>query len=140
MADIGDSTITPSADQTALSEPKLAEQETKLETNPSGIESDKLESSESKPATGTDIASSAATAAAGTATAVATGVKDSVFSMFGGGVKKEKVVEGEDAENDRSGSLKATKAKEEDEDVCYYTADRRRTSKLADSILPTGES
>lgn len=44
-------------------------------------------------------------------TTTVTAVKDSVFSMFGGGPKKDKVEEVE-GENDRSGSAKAMAAKE----------------------------
>ena len=56
----------------------------------------------------TEMASNAATGVAGTATTAAAGVKDSVFSMFGGGAKKEKAPEVEQ-EPDRSGSAKAKK-------------------------------
>lgn len=45
------------------------------------------------------------------AAAASTAVKDNVFSMFGGGPKKDKVAE-EEGENDRSGSAKAIAAKE----------------------------
>ena len=47
--------------------------------------------------------------AAGSATTAAVGVKDSVFSMFGGGAKKEKKEEPEGEVEDRSGSSKAKK-------------------------------
>lgn len=47
--------------------------------------------------------------AAGSATSAAAGVKDSVFSMFGGGAKKEKKEEPEGETEDRSGSSKAKK-------------------------------
>jgi len=57
-------------------------------------------SEEEKPATITEKATAATTA-----------VKDNVFSMFGGGPKKDKVEE-EEGENDRSGSAKAMAAKE----------------------------
>lgn len=97
--------------ETASSEPRLAEEETQLATNPVGTEA----STEEKPATHTDVASGAATTAATSATTAAAGVKDSVFSMFGGGAKKETKVEDEDAANDRSGSSKAQKEKEEEE-------------------------
>lgn len=102
----------------ASSEPRLAEKETQLATNPVGTE----DSTEEKPATLTDVASNAATTAASGATAVAAGVKDSVFSMFGGGAKKETKTEDDDAANDRSGSSKAQKEKEDDE-VGYNYAD-----------------
>lgn len=121
MADnTGDVKPTPSADQTASSEPRLAQDETKLATHPTENETVKNESSASelpnKPSTITDMASNAASTAASTAA----GVKDSVFSMFGGGgPKKEKpaVEEDEDAKNEPSGSSKAKK--EDDEVSCF---------------------
>jgi len=96
---------TPSAGQEASSEPRLAEQETELATNPKGTEDS------TAPASDTQSAVSKATEAASSA---ATGVKDSVFSMFGGGAKKEKKVEEEDDANEPSGSSKAKKPDEED--------------------------
>lgn len=57
-------------------------------------------STEEKPKTVTESATEAATAA-----------KDNVFSMFGGGAKKESKPANEDEENDRSGSAKAQKDK-----------------------------
>jgi Ran-binding protein 1 len=54
----------------------------------------------------TTLADTASSAAAATASA-ATAVKDNVFSMFGGGPKKEKKVEEE--VNEPSGSSKAQK-------------------------------
>lgn len=56
----------------------------------------------------TEMATNAASGVAGTATTAAAGMKDSVFSMFGGGAKKEKAPE-EAGETDRSGSSKAHK-------------------------------
>jgi hypothetical protein len=50
-----------------------------------------------------------------TAAAAASAVKDNVFSMFGGGPKKEKTEETDDAANDRSGSSKANAAKATEE-------------------------
>lgn len=99
--------------ETVSSSLRPAENETKLATNPIGTGS----STNEKPATYTDMASNAASTAATTATAAATGVKDSVFSMFGGGAKKETPVQDDSAANDRSGSAKAMKEKEDDE-VC----------------------
>lgn len=65
------------------------------------------------------MASNAASSVAGTAGATAQGVKDSVFSMFGGGAKKEKKEEdegaGQGAEEDRSGSSKAKRDEKEKE-------------------------
>ena len=65
-----------------------------------------------------------ASSAAGSATTAAVGVKDSVFSMFGGGVKKEKKEEPDGETEDRSGSSKAKKDAEAAEaeeagDVCF---------------------
>ena len=90
----------------ASSELRLAEHETKLATNPKGTEDS------TTPATTDD--KSAVNKAAETATQAATGVKDSVFSMFGGGAKKEKKVE-EDETDEPSGSSKAKKATEDDD-------------------------
>ena len=42
----------------------------------------------------------------------ASALKENVFSMFGGGAKKETKKEDEEADNDRSGSSKAQKEKE----------------------------
>lgn len=61
-----------------------------------------------------------ASAATSSATSAAVGVKDSVFSMFGGGAKKEK--KEDDEVQDRSGSSKAKKEAEqegEDPEVIY---------------------
>jgi Ran-binding protein 1 len=92
---------TPAADQTASSEPRLAQDETKLATNPVGDESKEAPNSN---ATITETVGNAAA-----------GVKDSVFSMFGGGAKKEKKVDDDDdAKDEPSGSSKAKKA---DDDV-----------------------
>lgn len=104
---------TPSAGQQASSEPRLAEQETELATNPKGTEDS------TAPATDDKSTVSKATEAASSA---ATGVKDSVFSMFGGGAKKEKKVE-EDAADEPSGSSKAKKVDEDDEKAEEEEAD-----------------
>ncbi|KAL8947647.1 MAG: hypothetical protein Q9222_006092 [Ikaeria aurantiellina] len=53
--------------------------------------------------------------AASTATSAAAGVKDNVFSMFGGGAKKEKKEEPADDPTEASGSSKAQRAAETDE-------------------------
>ncbi len=115
MADATEPKQTPSADQTASSEPRLAEYETNLVKNPLGDASSEAPAGESKSTSYTDAAANAASSAASTASAAATGVTNSVFSMFGGGAKKErKVEEDEDAKNEPSGS---SKAKKEDDDV-----------------------
>jgi Ran-binding protein 1 len=92
----------------ASSEPRLAETETKLATNPLHKDETKEASTDAAAPTVTEQATTAAAAAASTVTAAAAGVKDNVFSMFGGGAKKEKV-EDEDR-GDNSGSAKAQKA------------------------------
>ena len=63
----------------------------------------------------TEIAAGAASSAAGTATNAAVGVKDTMFSMFGGGAKKEAKSDDVPQEEDRSGSAKAVKQKEKEE-------------------------
>ncbi|KAJ9658394.1 Ran GTPase binding protein Sbp1 [Neophaeococcomyces mojaviensis] len=98
---------TPSADQTASSEPRLAEQETELATNPKGTQ----DSTEPK----ADDDKSTVSKVSETASAAVSGVKDSVFSMFGGGGPKEKKTE-EDVKDEPSGSSKAKKADDDDED------------------------
>lgn len=107
---------TPTGQTSASTEPQLAETETKLATNPSGIENEtaKETSSTDKKPTYTEMASNVA----GSATAAAAGVTDSVFSMFGGGGAKEKKVEQEDeaAKDEPSGSAKAAKDKEAEEE------------------------
>jgi Ran-binding protein 1 len=122
MSQVGEDQPTTVADVPASTEPRLEEEtETKLATEPhsSNAESHEPPSTEGEQ-TYTEMATSAATSAAATATAAATGVKDSVFSMFGGGGAKEKRVEKEDdaAKNEPSGSSKAVKEKEAEEDVC----------------------
>ena len=62
------------------------------------------------------MASSAAGSAAESATNAAVGVKDTMFSMFGGGAKKEVRDETKDQEEDRSGSAKALKEKEKEKE------------------------
>ena len=86
-------------------------------------EPDKATLKQSGPAASTDgqqttytgMATSAAGAAAESATNAAVGVKDTMFSMFGGGAKKEKK-EVEEGEVDRSGSAKAAKEKEKEKE------------------------
>ena len=64
-----------------------------------------------------EMASNAATTAASTATSAVVGVKDNVFSMFGGGAKKEKKEEPEDAEAETSGSAKSKRDAEAENEV-----------------------
>ena len=112
MSDATETKPTPSADQTASSEPGPAADETTLASNPAGDESKEAPKTDSTAEAGT------ASTASGTLASTAAGVKDSVFSMFGGGGKKEKKVEEEDdaAKEEPSGSSKAAK-KDDDEEV-----------------------
>ncbi|TID13032.1 Lactam utilization protein [Venturia nashicola] len=80
--------------------PILNEESTEKLTTGTAAGTTEKPSEEEKPATITEKATAATTA-----------VKDNVFSMFGGGPKKDKVEE-EEGENDRSGSAKAMAAKE----------------------------
>ncbi|KAL4887451.1 RanBP1 domain-containing protein [Aspergillus karnatakaensis] len=65
--------------------------------------------------TKTEDVKAAAESAAETVKDAATKTSDSVFSMFGGGPKKEKKEEADDDVNEPSGSSKAQKAEDEDE-------------------------
>lgn len=116
MADATEPKPTPSATQSASSEPRLAEHETNLVKNPLGDPSTEAPATDAKSTSITEAAANAANTAANTATAAASGVKDSVFSMFGGGAKKERKAEEEDddAKDEPSGS---SKVKKEDDDV-----------------------
>lgn len=75
-------------------------------------------STEASGASYTGMATSAAGSAAETATNAAVGVKDTMFSMFGGGVKKEKEKEKDKApELDSSENAKAGNEKEKEKDA-----------------------
>jgi len=115
MSEVNEDKSAPTGETAVSSEPEIAETETKLATNPSGSEaetSNETATTESKP-----IYTGMASSVAGSA-----GVQDSVFSMFGGGGVKEKKVEPEDdaAKDEPSGSSKATKEKEGDDDVRLF--------------------
>lgn len=120
MSAVSEEQSAPTGQTPASSEPRIAETETKLATNPSSMEGETAKETSttgSKP-TYTEMASNVA----GSATAAAAGVKDSVFSMFGGGGAKEKKVEQEDdaAKDEPSGSSKAVKEKEVDDEVRLF--------------------
>lgn len=106
---MADSTkIKPTNDST---EPRLA-------TNPTASEADSG-SKETSAAEGKSSVSGMASNVASNASAAAVGMKDSMFSMFGGGAKKEKKVEVEDndAKEEPSGSAKAQKKDADAEEV-----------------------
>ena len=108
MAEPSDTKLDPAAEQAAAAEPKLASTETELATNPKSVQEDSKEAEGGDSKTYTEKASEAATSAA-------TGMKANVFSMFGGGAKKEKKEDTEEA-GETSGSAKAQKEKEDE--VC----------------------
>ena len=110
MSSNTDSTLNPADEQVASTEPKLAKQETEPVTNPQAAQTEST-SEGKKTSSYTDMASDATASA----TTAAAGMKDSVFSMFGGGAKKEKRVEPEDDANEPSGSSKARKDAEDPE-------------------------
>ncbi|CAF9925871.1 MAG: hypothetical protein GOMPHAMPRED_003996 [Gomphillus americanus] len=113
-----------SAIQSASDGLRLAQHETKLATNPAGTE-DSTATREQVSGGGTtgsvsetvsNVASSAAavaSSATATAASAAVGVKDNVFSMFGGGPKKEKKEEEE--VDEPSGSSKAKRGDDEED-------------------------
>lgn len=133
MSELSQDKSAPPSQTQASSEPLLTETEPKLASNPSGNEAEtskETSADESKP-TYTEMASNVA----GQASVAATGVKDSVFSMFGGGGAKEKKVEQEDdeAKDEPSGSSKAVKDKEADEEVRRFVS----LCKLLDHYNPS---
>ena len=112
MSSNTDTRLDPAAEQAASSEPRLAQQETELATNPKDTGSEPT-TSKGEQSGLTKIASNAASSA----TTVVSGVKDNVFSMFGGGAKKEKKEEPDDDADEPSGSSKAKKGAEGDAEV-----------------------
>lgn len=87
----------PSAEQVTAPGATLAQDETKKVTTDV---TDAPKSTEDKPA------SSATETVTSAASATATAVKDNVFSMFGGGPKKEKKEDEADDTNEPSGATK----------------------------------
>ena len=98
----------------------MAEQASDPKTEPGKAAFDQTDSTPSKDgqqATYAGMATSAAGTAAETATNAAVGVKDTMFSMFGGGAKKEAKKEVDEGEVDRSGSAKAVIEKEKESEA-----------------------
>lgn len=123
----------PTSEMQAFPEPQRGEAETKPATDPAGNETEsskEISTTENKP-TYTDMASNAV----GQAGVAAAGVKDSVFSMFGGGGAKEKRVEQEDdaAKDEPSGSSKAAKDQDADGEVCLFP----RRCQALEAVQPT---
>lgn len=117
MAEPSSTKLDPTAEKQAESEPTLAKTETDLATNPKSVREEHgedIKPSDGAAATTGSSMSDMASNATATATAAATGVKDSVFAMFGGGGPKEKKAEEEDDADEPSGSSKAKKAEGEE--------------------------
>lgn len=87
-----------------------------------------------------------AQSAAASATAAAAGVKDNVFSMFGGGAKKEKKEEPADDPSEPSGSSKAkrdaeaTGADKDGEGAETHVCSQKGLGFLIADIVTTGRS
>ena len=107
-----DTKLNPADEQASGTEPKLAKDETAKVTSSTGTDG----TSDSRSGGFAGSAAGAASSAASSAAAGAAGVKDNMFSMFGGGQKKEKKKDDgdEDEPDEPSGS---SKAKKKDEDV-----------------------
>lgn len=126
MSENTDTKLNPADEQASVGEPKLAQDETKLATNPIGDE--KLEAPKSEVTTldaaketagsVATQAADAASSAASTATAAASTLSSNVFGMFGGGPKKEKKEDDEAGADEPSGSSKKA-AGGDDEDVSF---------------------
>ncbi|GLI72581.1 Ran GTPase binding protein Sbp1 [Penicillium ochrochloron] len=97
--------------------------ETKPDPTTQAPEADKPTTGEGEK-TVTEVAADKATEVAETAKDAAVKTSDTVFSMFGGGPKKEEKPKADEEENDRSGSAKAQKEeKEEDVEADKVVAD-----------------
>ncbi|OOF90118.1 hypothetical protein ASPCADRAFT_212208 [Aspergillus carbonarius ITEM 5010] len=100
MSDVAETKPDP-----AISTPEGAEKPEETTTN----------TAETKPEEKPEESQSVTESTAETVKDAATKTTDSVFSMFGGGPKKEKQEEPEDAKDEPSGSSKAQKGEDEDE-------------------------
>ena len=120
------------AEQTAATGSKEPETAAEPTTSSEGNPANKEQS------TYTGTATSAAANAATTASNAAAGVKDSVFSMFGGGAKKDKVEE--DEAQDRSGSSKAQKDAEGADDEVSSAASPLLVTELIELLDQAPES
>lgn len=111
MAEPSTTKLDPAAEKAAETEPQLAKGETELATKPKSVqEGEKTEEGSTTAGSYSEMASNATASA----TAAAAGVKDSVFSMFGGGAPKEKKPEPENDEDEPSGSSKKKTGDEEE--------------------------
>ncbi|KAL8811265.1 MAG: hypothetical protein Q9223_006608 [Gallowayella weberi] len=103
MSSSTDTKLDPKEEEVPSAEPTLNKQEQEPSTS-SQAPPEASAATEEKPKSSYTEMAQSATASASSAAA---GVKDSVFSMFGGGGKKEKREEPEDAEAETSGSSKS---------------------------------
>ncbi|KAI9678579.1 MAG: hypothetical protein M1817_005636 [Caeruleum heppii] len=111
MSEKTDTKLDPAAEHAAAAEPKLAKTETDLATNPK-----QSQDAPSVTNTTTGTVKEAASAAVESASATAAGMKNDVFSMFGGGVKdKKKEEDTADEPEEESGSSKKAKDADEEE-------------------------
>ncbi|KAI9842164.1 MAG: hypothetical protein M1837_007451 [Sclerophora amabilis] len=107
MSENTDTKLDPVAQHESAAEPKLAKTETDLATKPANSESKDEKPVEEQTATGK---------AASFASSAATGVKDNMFSMFGGGNKEKKKEEVEEVEEESGSSKKAVNKEEVEEE------------------------
>ena len=119
-----DPALDPTPESKASGDLRPAGTETELVTNPKGQQHDGFTES-SKPPTYIEMASNATASA----TNVASGMTSNVFSMFGGGAKKERKEEPEDDCNEPSGSSKVKKTAE-DPEVSSLLLNFRCTSRV----------
>ena len=105
-----DPALDPSSDSMASGDPRPAAVESELATTPKDQQHESSIAT-TKPTTYTEMASNAATSA----TNAASGMTNNVFSMFGGGAKREKKEVVDDDVDEPSGSSKAKKDTEEPE-------------------------
>ena len=110
MAEPSSTKLDPAAEKAADTEPQLAKGETELATKPKSVQEGEKEGGSTTTGSYSELASNATA----TATAAAAGVKDSVFSMFGGGAPKEKKPEPADDADEPSGSSKKKTGDEEE--------------------------
>ena len=106
-----ETTLDPAAQHQASAEPRLAQQETELATHPKDVQSGATTDSTAESTTDSSILATYTESASNAAAAM----KDNMFSMFGGGTKKEKKPEPEDDVDEPSGSSKAKKDAEDAE-------------------------
>ncbi|KAI9750658.1 MAG: hypothetical protein M4579_006371 [Chaenotheca gracillima] len=123
MSENTDTKLDPSAQAASAAEPKMVQAETDLVTKPADQREETTASKDETSAatTSTTEAGTESKTATEKATELATGVKDNMFSMFGGGSKEKKEEpkkeEGADEEEEPSGSSKKKTVAKEGEEV-----------------------